>query len=98
MNADDKPRRHQDSAFRPIAGEGGLVVLPGRAEIKVLNPVAIKVFSLLDGSRSLNEIAEAVSDEFDVSRDQALLDIAAFVGQLAEHGMLAEPASQENPT
>jgi hypothetical protein len=65
-----------------------LVVLPGRAEVKVLNPVAIKIFGLLDGEHSLDEIAQQVVEEFDVGAEQALRDVQAFVLELEKHGML----------
>ncbi len=100
MTEDWKPRRHPDSAFRPIGDEGGLVVLPGRAEVKVLNPVGIKVFSLLDGTRTVEQIAEAVTAEFDVEREQALQDVREFLDELSQQGMLAdnEEASRKQET
>ncbi len=42
VNSDSNPRRHPDTAFRPVGDEGGLVVIPGRSEVKVLNPVAMQ--------------------------------------------------------
>lgn len=87
---DDRPRRHNDSSFREIADEGGLVVLPGRAEVKVLNPAGIKIFSMLDGEHTRSEIARAVCDEFDVGEEDAQRDVNAFVDELAHHGMLVE--------
>jgi hypothetical protein len=84
------PRRHPDTAFRPVGDEGGLVVLSGKSEVKVLNPVAIKVFGLLDGEHSPEEIAKAVVEEYDVSEDEALRDVNSFIGELKSHGMLAE--------
>lgn len=82
------PRRHPESAFRPVGDEGGLVVLPGRSEVKVLNPVAIKVFGLLDGSHSVDQIARLVTEEFEVGEKQAVEDIRAFLEELDRHGML----------
>jgi len=90
MDMDDRPRRHNDSSFRKVADEGGLVVLPGRAEVKVLNPAAIKIFSMLDGEHTRAEIARAVCEEFDVSEEDALRDVSVFVDVLASHGMLME--------
>jgi hypothetical protein len=87
------PRRNPDTSFRSIGDEGGLVVLPGRAEVKVLNPAAIKIFSMLDGKHTTEEIATAVSTEFDVTYAEALDDLRHFLAELDEHGMLAaEPA------
>jgi hypothetical protein len=85
----DYPKRHPDSSFRPIGDEGGLVVLPGKAEVKVLNPAAIMIYGLLDGSHSLDQIAERVTGDFDVSRETAVTDIKAFLDELASQGMLA---------
>lgn len=82
------PRRHPESAFRPVGDEGGLVVLPGRSEVKVLNPVAIKVFGLLDGSHSVEQIAGLVAEEFEVGEEQAVEDVRAFLAELEQHGML----------
>lgn len=86
----DRPRRHPDSSYRAIGDEGGLVVLPGRAEVKVLNPVGVKVFGLLDGSRTLEEIAGEVVQEFEVGEEAALRDIREFLGELDAHQMLAD--------
>ena len=87
------PRRHPDTAFRQIGDEGGLVVLPGRAEVKVLNPVGIAVFSLLDGSRDLDTLVESVAEEFEIEISQAREDVVAFLAELQREGMLAEPAA-----
>jgi len=84
------PRRHPDTSFRQIGDEGGLVVLPGRAEVKVLNPVGIAVFSLLDGSRDLETLAAAVAGEFDIDLEHAREDVVTFLNELQRDGMLAD--------
>jgi hypothetical protein len=87
------PRRHPDTAFRQIGDEGGLVVLPGRAEVKVLNPVGIAVFSKLDGSRDLDALATMIAGEFEIGFDQAREDVVTFLEELQREGMLADPAA-----
>jgi hypothetical protein len=67
-----------------------LVVLPGRAEVKVLNPVGIAVFSLLDGTRTVDALAASVAEEFDIELDRAREDVIAFLSELQGEGMLAE--------
>ncbi|HEX4825676.1 MAG TPA: PqqD family protein [Candidatus Polarisedimenticolaceae bacterium] len=83
-----KPRRHPDTAFRKIGDDGGLVVLPGRAEVKVLNPVGIVVFSLLDGTRDLNALKEAVMAEFEIDETEAREGVVSFLHDLQREGML----------
>lgn len=84
----ERPCRNPDCAYRAIADEGGLVVLLGRSEVKVLNPVGVKVFSMLDGKNTVEDIVASVTAEFEVSADIAREDIRAFLGELAKNGML----------
>ena len=84
----DCPKRSSECVYRAIGEEGGLVVLPGRAEVKVLNPVGVKVFSLLDGEHTVEEIVAAVTAEFEVPAEAAKLDVQVFLGELAAQGML----------
>jgi hypothetical protein len=85
-----RPCRHPYSSFRRIGDHGGLVVLPGKAEVKVLNPVGVKIFSLLDGKHTVDEIAASIVEEFEVTPEEAVSDVRDFLGELSEHGMLAE--------
>jgi hypothetical protein len=92
------PRRHPDTAFRQIGQEGGLVVLPGRAEVKVLNPVGIAVFSRLDGTRDIDALAAMVAEEFEIDVAQAREDVVGFLNELQREGMLADAASSDERT
>jgi len=92
------PRRHPDTAFRKIGDAGGMVVIPGRSEVKVLNPVGIVVFSLLDGTRDIEALASAVEAEFDTSPEQARRDVLEFLLDLQREGMLAEEAAVPGET
>jgi hypothetical protein len=92
MKTEQYPRRHPEASFRPMGDEGGLVVLPTQRVVKVLNPVGIKVFSLLDGDHSEAQIAEAVAEEFEVAVDQATEDVSAFLAELRQNGMLVDEA------
>jgi hypothetical protein len=91
----ERPRRHPDSAYKAIGEEGGLVVLPDRREVKVLNPVAVRIYALLDGSRTVDDIAHALADEYEVTAEQAAADVRAFVDELRRNGMLADAGGQE---
>jgi hypothetical protein len=92
------PRRHPDSAFRQIGEEGGLVVLPGRAEVKVLNPVGLAVFSKLDGTRDVGALAAMIAEEFEIDVAQAREDVVDFLNELQREGMLAEAGSSDERT
>ncbi len=85
-----KPQRTADSAHRAVGDEGGLVVLPKRSQVKVLNPVGSKIYSMLDGKHTHDEIVKAVTEEFDVNEDQARKDVSDFLEQLRSEEMLAD--------
>ena len=86
------PARNPETAHRAVNDEGGLVVLPSRSEVKVLNPVGSRIFTLLDGEHSLEQIVQSIVDEFEVGPEQADSDVRAFLGDLEKHGMLASSA------
>ena len=92
MTTDQNPRRNPKASFRQMGDDGGLVVLPTRNEVKVLNPVGIKIFAMLDGSHSEGQIAEAVAEEFEIGLEQAQDDVGLFLGELRRNGMLVDEA------
>jgi hypothetical protein len=82
------PRRIPQAAFREYEGEA-FIVLPSHNEYKILNTVGTRIWSLLDGKHTSEQIARIVSSEFEVSEDQALSDILDFLDELRAAGMLA---------
>ena len=87
------PRRDPETACRSVADEGYLVVVPSRAAVEVLNPVGGKIYSMLDGKHTADDIVRALIDEFDVSEEVARRDLDAFLDELREKGMLATTGS-----
>ena len=74
---------------RTIAGETILVPVRRRAQemgLFTLNGVGTFVWKALDGTRSLREIALAVSSSFEVDPVRALCDVVAFAGDLERAG------------
>ena len=97
MSAQEKPKRNSGHAYRSIGDEGGLVVIPRQSKVQVLNPVGIKVYSMLDGTHSREEIIHAVMEEFDVEKKTARADVDAFLDELANEGMLASDKDAAEP-
>jgi hypothetical protein len=86
----DRPRRKPGNAFRAVGDEGGLVVLPERNQVKVLNPLGSRIYALLDGSHTRHEIVAIIVEEFEVAEEQAEEDLAVYLRDLRAEGMLAE--------
>jgi hypothetical protein len=89
-SSDDRPKRNATHAFRAVGDDGGLVVMPEQAKVQVLNPVGSRIFSLLDGTRTRDDIVRIITEEFDVVEDQARADLDAYLDQLQSHDMLAD--------
>jgi hypothetical protein len=56
--------------------------------ICTLNEVGARIWELLDGTRTLEEISSVVTNEYDVASGEAKRDVEEFVSQLEELGML----------
>ena len=83
------PRRNPAHAFREIGDEGGLVVVPSDSKVEVLNPVASKIYSMLDGEHSRDQIVCAIVEEFEVDEAAAGRDFDEFLEKLESQKMMA---------
>jgi hypothetical protein len=92
------PKRHPDTAYRNVNDGGGLVVMPERSEVKVLNPVGSLVYSLLDGEHSQEQIVDSVIEAYEVPRETAVAHVRDFLRDLAANGMLLESDTPEETT
>ena len=81
-------KRASTTAHRNVGGEGCLVVVPTEAKVEVLNPVGGRIFELLDGTNSEEDIVRVVLEEFDVTEEQARTDVKAFLDELRDKKML----------
>ena len=76
--------------FRRLFDEA-VMIHQEKAEALVLNDTAISFIEGCDGQRTVGEIINGMVDEFDVSAEQLTADLAPFIKQLAEEGII-EPA------
>jgi hypothetical protein len=65
-----------------------VVVLPDRGEVKVLNDVGARIWTLADGTRSVREIVAALCSEYDVPPAAAEADTLRFLGELQTKGLI----------
>jgi coenzyme PQQ biosynthesis protein PqqD len=86
--ASDRPRRDPSVAWRVIQGEA-VMVLPATGKVHTLNAVGTRFWELIDGRRSLAEIAEQLEEEFDAPADAIAADCRRFAGELAERRLLS---------
>ena len=80
-------KRHPDAAYQEIDGMA-MVVVPGRAEVQILNPVGTRVWDLIDGERTVSQILSELAGEYEVEPGQLENDVREFVLSLDERDML----------
>jgi hypothetical protein len=90
------PKPHPQTAGRLIDGEA-VLILADTSEVNVLNQVGSRIFDLADGTRSIEEISLTISKEYEVSIDQADLDVKEFVLMLVDQSVIVlEESMEEN--
>ena len=85
--ADRVPRFHPQVAMSVIGGEA-VLVLPQDGQIEVLNEVGARVLQLVDGKRTITDIAAVIVREYEVEVEQATQDVAQLVQGLVGDGAL----------
>ena len=78
---------------RRIAGETNLVPVTGGVAdlhaVYTLNDVGSFIWHLIDGRRTAQAIADAVSSEYDVTVERAAEDVDELLTALEAHGLVA---------
>ena len=88
----DYPTLDPQVAIQTIDGLA-VMVLADSGEVLVLNPTGTRILELLDGKRSVTEVAAAIESEYAVSAEEAQRDLESFLQILIEAGALTLPAS-----
>lgn len=81
------PTPKPDIVGRTVDKEA-VLVLPTQGKVKVLNEVGTKIWELVDGKRSVKEIAAILHQEYTVAQDVAEKDALEFINDLAEKEMV----------
>ena len=75
------------TAWRIIEGEAVILSMETKV-LRGLNPVGSRVWELIDGGRSMEEIVGVIVKEFEVEPPQAAEDVRSFVQELLDKGLV----------
>ena len=88
MSLDRVYQKNEDMVFRKIGDEVILVPVTrdvgDLSHIYTLNPVAARIWELVDGKRRTGDIRDEIINEFEVDPSQAEIDLAEYLRQLEE--------------
>ncbi len=82
-----KPAHHPRTASRVFSGEA-VIVSPAENVVRLLNLTGSRIWELADGTRTVEQIALILSEEFAVELSHARRSVAAFVEELVGKELL----------
>ena len=86
------PTRCPSVLWRMLDGEA-VLFHPGSGSFSSLNHVGASVWQLADGSRSLEDVALAISQEYRVDLQRALTDVSGLFDEFRGEGLVTDPNS-----
>ncbi len=88
MNTQLPARNDEKIAWRIVDHQAVVLSLEDK-QIRGLNPVGTRIWELIDGKTTFDQIARIISREFDISPAQAMQDTQEFINQLVEKGLIS---------
>jgi len=89
-------RRTQDVVCRNVGAESILVPIRNNVGnldfVYTLSPVAARIWTLLDGEKTVDEIVDAICSEYDIDRSTAQADLTALISDLAGVSLVSRVA------
>ncbi|MFA7159183.1 MAG: PqqD family protein [Kiritimatiellia bacterium] len=98
MNPDTTiPVKSDNSVFRIVDGEAVVVDVSG-GMVSVINRVGTRIWELVDGSRTVREIAGLIAAEYNIAVQTALEDTLGFLQELSRNELaVLRPAAHGGP-
>ena len=92
VDLEKKYKRNENFVYRKIENETILVPIKNNVGdmscIYNLNAVGAFIWDHLDGEKTLSDILNLITDEFDVSDQDAEIDVCDYISDLKEIGAL----------
>ena len=92
------PRRHRSTATRVIDAQA-VIAFAETTMVQILNDVGTRVWNLIDGKRTVAEIAGAVRGQLEADGYKSVpaeldTDLDAFFGELGAQGLITWSGSE----
>jgi hypothetical protein len=95
MTHTDYPALHEQVAAT-VVDDHAVVILADDGIVNVLNPLGTRIWALIDGRRTVGDIAAVIASEYDVRPEVAELDTAEFLQTLVDtRAVVLQPSAVE---
>lgn len=88
MNQTDRPIANPVVVLREEFDDWAVLFNPDTAAAVGTNPVGVAVWKLMDGKRSVEDVASAIRNDFANTPDAVCKEVTAFVAGLAQSGFV----------
>ena len=83
IDAGKYPAAHAQVAARIVDG-AAVIVLADSGLVQVLDEIGTRVWELMDGSRTVAQVVQAIENEYEVSLEQATRDVVELTQNLLD--------------
>lgn len=80
--------KHKDDVRYRLVGDEAVIVRQNAAEVLALNDVGARVLELIDANKTLAQVIETMSSEYEVGPDELAHDVEHFVAEMHDAGIV----------
>jgi hypothetical protein len=73
-----------------------ILILPEKGEVKVVNYIGARIWSLIDGKRTVKDIISDIYKEYQVEKSRALEDICEYLFDLEKRDIITFITTNNN--
>lgn len=79
---------HAPNVASRVYGADAVIISPDEGMVRMLNPTATRIWQLTDGSRTVEEIAAVLIEEYEVDSRQAHQAVVTLLGEMVDKGLI----------
>lgn len=79
---------HSANVAARVYGNDAVIISPDEGVVRMLNPTATRIWHLIDGTRSTDEIAVGLTHEFDIDLSHARQSVERLLGEFSEKQLI----------
>ena len=88
ISLDTAPAKNSDQVIERVVEGEALLIHLSSGDYFSLDDVGTRVWENIDGTRTIQDLAELLLVEYDADRDQVVADVLRLAEQLADEGLL----------
>ena len=88
ISLDTTPAKNTDQVIERVVEGEALLIHLSSGDYFSLDNVGTRVWENIDGTRTIQDLAELILMEYDVDRNQVVADVLRLAEKLADEGLL----------